>query len=476
MVTIQLTTGPRLGELVLYDFNPSPTQYTGHEDLSWGNPSWLGQPGSSGAVDDYRTVSFKHYMAGGLPGAVAELSRLARPLVQREDCWLLVQLTPSAAPRWFHVWRSNLPDLSIENLIVRNNMPDGMHGITITLQADPYLWGEQETLLDGVTVTNNLIDPTSPSFLALPDVIGDAAAPLSLVGDWGSIYTSHSENKVAVASVHPEVGYPEPLAYTVASSFTVVAGAVNAGTDATAMGGKCATIGSAPPPGWLTVLDGVSTTGGHSSPIASPGRYRMLLRTLVTGSPDTLQFRGGQTLGSNTYDSGSPLNTIFNDPVSPPGLNGWVDLGEVAVPVGTGTAIPAGATLPTPPSLCVQMEATGTGFSIRIEAVVLIPIELVDADIDADILTSTWTGPGSKGAMTWDADEEMWRPDPTNPGFAPALAGGFPQVVPGAVNVLHWLGMRAYAGGAPGLAPTDALAAESTVTATYFPRYIWPSA
>lgn len=460
MPILRLTDAPSSSANVLYDFNPSPDQFAGHEGLSWGAPEWTAAPGSVGGFDGPRTVAFNHYMDGGLVGAYSELADLARALL-RPDAWLLVQLTSLSEPRWFHVWRSSPAELTPENLFVRDDMPAGLHGINVSLTADPYLYGERVSL-PSVTVGSDVTDADLKVYAEFPAIAGDAPAPLRLscttvpVAGESWLMTLFStpggSDRPAVKDVGTGDGLTTPWV-----GATVVTDAAWSGGSARSFAGLPSTL--------TAILDGIFAAD------IQMGNRLLLVRV---GCSDATSVFSMKAASSVIGDPRATDPVVFAAPATV-GDGVWVNLGTLAF----GDRLPMDMDLSDALTFAIfdlyAASVSGAG-DLIVDAVLMVALDDSTGGTAATLIETifTPTSPSEGEVAWWDGDEELYWAQASGGGVGDtsrAQAGSYLAVSPGNSQAIVATRALASVVAVPGQPKTDAL----TFTPSYRPRFLWPA-
>jgi len=453
---LALVATPDVGAAVLYEFNLSRNVKVAHQGFDLGAPEWHGEPGVSGGILDYRTISFTHWVDGGDAAAVTELATLGQ-LLTADYGWLLIQQRAAAAPTWLKVWRSSPGGLSWDDVRV-DSAVQGRYGITLSFTAESLLVGESVTLANAVTVNNDPAAGTNPNRIVLSTVLGDAPAPALVTVTPNTI----QDGALRLLAITPGSALPPVWQVGTSDGWSVVNfAAATADADWSAGSYRQSTASPA----------SVSTTK-----TVQPGRYMVYVRA---GAPV------GATGVWEFYFDGPLVNLrVKSEPFEV--INTTTD-GAHWHPVGVVT-IPQGSILPddvlvSEPTITVSVAVgatrlSGTG-NVNFDAIALLPMS-------KDVTSLRWmiaTETSVITADTVDAERELIYSRDTSTSVLlsrPALAkGGFPVLLPGS-NVLHLYGALAGAsaeGVAMGTAVPnrrDLITTTHTVTVTYRPRWLWP--
>lgn len=441
---VRLVDEPDPSATVRFDFNAVPLTWPDHDGFDLGAPPLLGAPDATGNEYGLRTLSFRLAVNGTEATALRLQSDLAREL-QRREGWLLFQLSPSAAPVWFKVYRSSPGAVSLAYVV--NDRAENLWVIGLSLAAEPFGYGEEE-VLGPFTVDN---DPASGVSLLLPSIVGDAPAPLvaRLSLGAGSEYLSPVLHMVAT---------PTASRFETFDAATTLGGlGVVAVAEGTASGGTAARIsfsGSTP------------RTALSSTPPRTPGRHLLFarVRTTTTGTAATLTGGGDAAVDSRTV-------------TLPASGWGWVCLGEYAFPRGNQPPASFGDYQPVGALGLVAVTVTrtaGTG-DVDVDQLLFLPVTppggyATHAHFEGDLVNVT-------APWTWFLDGQERRVyfadlTTTPAGFPAGLAvpmprGEFPVVHPGLNNQLILL-RRQYLEGY-----NDVLSDTTTLEVRYRPRWLW---
>lgn len=455
---VQLTDAPSVSATVLYDLNVDRDQYAGSDGVDFGAPEWTGAPDAVGGVDGYRTVALTHWFDASKAGAYVELGALSKVLL-RSDCWLLVQMTDLSEPRWFHVWRSTPASLSPDQVFIQpSGALRGLWGISLSLTADPYLYGERVTL-DPVTVGSDM----SHQYAELGTVFGDAPTPLR----W-SVAPGPSVNDAWFTQIYstPD-GYVNPVIADIgtgdASYFTPM-GTTGPPTTAPFPAGSYRPVPSLGPT--PSIIGQVTING------VQQGSHLVFVRVGASVASTTFTLRAtsqiaGDPQATDTIPFESPADTTAAV---------WVNLGAYQIGENLPTDMASEYALAGAVLLDLVASQPSGAATLYLDAVMLIPLDGPTGG-SATVLTDTIDAPSSGGAGYlgwWDGNEERyWLTDSSGGlvlGACHQQAGVYAAVVPGNRNAVYVT--RAMAGAS---APGRQIADPITFTASYLPRYLWPA-
>jgi hypothetical protein len=326
--------------------------------------------------------------------------------LQRDDNWLLFQLTATSAPVWFKTFRTSPGAVSLEDVWVPQgdeDTPEDFWRVAVTVEAEPFAYGPQETFT--VTAAN---DPAVAGGLGvtLPTIKGDAPAPLVLRVNNEGRNINH-----IIAAVGPRVAL----------------------TDATAPAGSTPVTGSAVQSGGTAYQVSLgSVSGVELRPFTNPpdgwnGRGHMFLRLRrVSGTAAVTITR------STSLNSAAPVGTLADSSgTTTPVL---IDLGPVYF-----TPTVDGYTQPKGWLMTLQGQAASGTVVVEVDYLLYLPESWSFAVTDSASYASGYV---------IDAEKEYTAQLSTDYPAAPEVAyytsimgglvGGFPEVRPGETNVLWW--------------------------------------
>src|SRR5690606_9245799 len=265
---IRFVDAPEASAVVRFDFNaddPGADAATAvlADDFSLGAPTLRGEPGESGRFYDPRQMSLPVQVHGSKALALKVQQRLAREVL-RPDNWLMVQLNADTEPVWLRTFQSQPNPLNFDLVFVEgyNDVREDHWRIPLTLDAEPFAVGSEVTL-DLGTVLNNPTLPSGGSVIELPEIKGDAPAPLNVLIS----SASNTMRGLAVASVADGdviVPWTEPLAFSAAMGSAVA--------DSAFLAGEYHQTTSAVTSSWTAITDPMLITP------AARGRYKVLVR------------------------------------------------------------------------------------------------------------------------------------------------------------------------------------------------------
>lgn len=454
--TIQLVDAPDRNATVLYDLHVDPEQFVSGS-ATWGQPTWTAAPGSVGGRDEYRQVQLTHYFDGSRADAFNQLNRLAQVLL-RSECYLLVQQSRNSAPRWFHVWRSNPADLSSDNVYLSDGGGKmvGLYAINLTLQADPYLFGELEKI-PTISINNDPAAGSNALQFELPEIHGDAPAPL-MASVSGSTSIQPGISMLTVAPVPDGVG----------TSFVPIGtgDGCTAGTDCSAPISDAAFSGGSYRQVTFATSNGLVQRLQGALPTLQPGLYRVLMRATLGLGNAGVQLNLGRS--SAVPDTVGP-QISYAVGTSAMDKTCWIDLGEYSWPSQHDQTKPAG-TLAGFWSLFLS----GTA-AVNLDALAFVPSQMSSV-LEYAPETACKFGPvvfgGSAGAVLLDGESQWITGQPIGNGVAPGVAGSFPVVTPAQTNLLTYFSQL---GSTEFVTASDSIATVTDLDLSYHPRYLWPA-
>lgn len=472
---LKFVAAPSLDAAVRLDLNEDSRHsgirlWPGKNGWTIGNPTMEGDPDGIGVEYGPRTLSFTLNVEGAKPLALAKHSAVARELL-RDGNWLLFQLSPTTAPVWFHTYRTQPGELSFEHVTSGGGLDRWR--IAMTLTAEPFAVGAR-VVLDPVTIRNNPAATGGgvlPARVVLPEILGDAPTPLrvelspsnrGVMSGFRWLMHNHATDGPAVAPIVWDIGTGD---------------AWTAGTDTGAGVANAAYVGGSYRPVTFATVDVLVDRIKGVAPTPVPnGRYRVLARVARSDTDSTFQLRFGSYifLGYRYGDTA----VMDREPSGSAGHATWVDLGDFNFPVGASAPPAYGLTAPAPDVALQVARTSGTG-QARIDAIMLIPI-----DVATTVETRTLTASSRVAAFfdnngwdVWDGDVEgYWKTTPDRTAgvasLVPTHTGGFLRAVPDATNVLTLL-QNLNGPGFNGQDNHDNITADTHVVLSYHPQHLW---
>lgn len=434
-----------------------------HDGFSLGSAQYDGDPGTLGVDYGYRDgLSFTACTFDSEAVALDLLGALSRE-TSRATNWLCFQASASAEPVWFKTYRGAPGALSLEYL--RNDRDQNYWAVAVPLVADGLAYGA-ETTLGTFTVNNDPAAGSNPGFLALGPVKGDAPAKPIVRCRYLNGAQGGYRHMLAVSPA--PAGYT-PITWQVGGTDGWTAGADTgaSASDAAASGGTYRAVSFATTPGMATRISGTVPTA------VRPGRYKVLVRALRSDTSSTFALRFGSTISFDLL-FGDVVN--WTAPASTAAKHAtWVDLGDFTLPLGAALA-DLDDELPVSPGVAVQAaRLSGTG-SLWLDTVRLVPV----GNEHSRTLYVDYTNLGPPALLYdeyHDASQEIVYTRNNGTGqlegmYPPGLPGGFPVLVPGASNFLHFAEQTALARSQyAGSDVPDRLATQVSLEVTYHPRY-----
>lgn len=471
---VQFVASPDVGAEVLFDFHSfgewsDDDVWPGHDGFTLGAPSLEGEAGAYGVEYGLRQLSFNLLIRGSHSDAVAQSAALARHLVSASarTRWLMFQFSKSSAPIWFKTWRTAPGDIDFE--LVDSSRARNIWGIPITLDAEPFAYGERVTI-PAFTVNNDPDASTNPCMVVLPEILGDAPA--------------QARYELVAAATH---SIPSPMfsVTPVPDSFTApiviqfgTGDTVTPGTDMNAAGGSTSYSGGSYRP--IDFATDSSLVKRATVPVPAgtrPGRYALMLRAARSSTADVIAFRAGvhgRILGDTV--------TMDRPVTSTGGYAQWLDLGTFTLPPG-GVDYDTAAMTATNLEIHVQ-RVTGATFGVNLDVLVLMPVELLDGEPGQRLTVLPDAIPASPSRFRIDGDTESFQKFTSNavaPANYPLPDGQIPVLSPGRRNVLHFFRQTQSAAREDGILGDqratvdnrDAVTMTTTITVSYAPRFLW---
>lgn len=434
---VRFVASPDVSAAVRFDFNAAGTWadddvWPDHDGFSLGVPELEGDPDGVGVEFGLRELSFNFVVRGSDQAAAKVLSALSREILRATN-WLMFQKSPDVSPVWFKTYRSQPGDLDLDN--APNDLPGQWFGVGVTLAADPYAYGARVDL-DPVTIYNDPAAPLNPMSYVLPEIKGDAPAPLAF-----TVYPANAaRQRYMVSAISTLDTFAGP--YTWAASFMSAV----SGADVGAVVSNPAYVGGDYTPiTFATNADYTKRMTGALPSNPPAGTYKILARL---GRSDT----------SSQFTVGLVVNTSYEGPRETIGGTSdsatwatWVDLGNFDLPPGANSELPAGIDRNSLADIYVDLYASrvsGTG-ELRVDQILAVPM-VEDSERASTLFVDARAGGiGADNfgmSLHLDGDLEVSAQriytgslDQLSGLNMYPLAGGFPHVSPGANNVLHVL-------------------------------------
>lgn len=425
---VQLVDRPSLDATVRFDFTDD--RHTIRRGFSIGAPELLGDLGSVAPEYGYRTISFPLSIMSDEAFALRRQVELAREL-QRDESYLMVQLSDSSAPVWYRCVRSSPGLMDLGELFIDEVSQLWVFNVSLVAEA----MGRGEEVTHSLTITN---DPATGGLVTvLPDIQGDSPAPVHLVveGGWNTA--------VAIGGVTRWDG----LQSWQETSFS--GGSVTA--NASASGGNVRAF---------TPTDTYATAFSAAVTPPQAGRYRLFARV---GFSNSVGASGSPVIRAGGAAFADDARAIE---LTDAGLY-YVDLGLFSFPSGN---MPLSSDYvlapPVAPTLVIEAKQTGSGRTLLLDVVVAVPVALFE-QVDNTIATVAGGGEtlvldGDLERLVTMVDGELSNATDVGSGWTPSLTGGFPRVFPGVTNVMHLLRLNA-----PDVSGSVA------ATLTFSPRFLY---
>lgn len=448
------------------DLNNAAPFVTDHEGFSFGAPALEADPLSYAAPYGWRTITLTPRITGPVSAAAPAFSALSVELLRRTN-WLMFKFDADSDPVWIQTYKSAPPPLDFAEIAVDDD--DSEWRVNIEITADAFVRGQKVTIPE-FEVTNNPL--TGGITHELPEIVGDAAAPLNVNIE---AYTDMYEQSWMVSTTAVEHGctfpFDPPIAIPIAD-FRVVDTSVNGPLtnlmpSAQALGGQYRRTMTYLSSSWTTVLD------NPTEQLIPIGNYRVFGRFRMNedGYKGTVGIRlgGRYNTGSSGYAHAWQPERRLN-PRSTTTF-GWHDLGSLYLPVG---ARPDDPDMRGRHRFGIQLRrVAGEDPLLDLGGFMLIPIASSDAVVDSRMLKA------SMGKAYFTAGEKLQvnshhkrlERHPRDLPLPNAIAsGGYPQVVPGYRNLIHISGDLHALGGAS----VADLNRRYIIRAAYFPQYLHP--
>lgn len=437
------------------DWNLSPPQY---DKSRVGGPLRHGQQVTRSFAGN-RVLSIPLEITQATSDASAQaIENLSRQLAV--DNILKVQFGTN--PVFFRTFADPEFAASVRGILTQNT------SIKLEIEAEPFAYGPRVTVTGSpFTVSNNPAAGTNPCAFDIASVLGDVPTPLLLVATstGASGAPSGLVNRWAHFATRSR-GTPSGYSNVIQAESMTLANSTASVADAAMSNGNRITI----TPGVTAMsvrASGPFPSGGVST-IEARGLYRVYARIVKTIYTDTWDVQ--LKYGTSTTDC--VANDVVRTPVPAPGNNGpWmVDLGFMPVPaysdpVSLGySGVSMKVQMPVVSFWAQRVAGTGNMhvdflyFTPADESTVICRFPNTDTTYAVD---GTTDAGGSVYAVTTALDEILTTASPPQV----VGGGGFPELVPGRTNRIHFLRNVDPNG------TVDAVFDTTTFAAYYWPRW-----
>lgn len=331
--------------------------------------------------------------------------------------------------------------------------------VTLQLEAEPFAYGVRVSA-GTFTVSNDPANATNPCRFDITGVLGDVPTPLLLVstttGSSGLVnkWSHFATRRRGTPSNYSNVIQAEDMTNGTDASDVV---------DAAFSNGNKVRISFGTNTSITPVRISDTFPGNGTSTVEARGEYRVYGRMAMTTGTDTITVKLGYGASSS-----SP---VFNDAKVLPAVTNavWVDLGLVPVPTGSDPVTSGYSGVQTKavlPFVGLYASRTGSG-NLDVDCLLFVPADdqtlickFPTTDTTYAIDGTTEAG-GSVYGSTTALDEIISTSTP------PQITGGggFPELIPGQTNRIHFLRNVDPTGTA------DAITNTTTFAAYYWPRW-----
>lgn len=342
--------------------------------------------------------------------------------------------------------------------------------VTLTIEAEFAAYGPRvEAVNSPFTVSNDPAAGSNGCFFDVAGVLGDIPTPL-LIHATSTGVTGTPSGLVQKWS-HLGMrrrGTPSNYSNVVqAEGMTQGTGAVVT-ADATMSGGSKSRIGFGTPGNTLRLTDTFPANG--TSTVEARGEYLVYARVAKTVAADVITMQLG-------YGASSAA-AVFNDTETLPATVGpyWINLGKVPVPAFSDpvefgfSGVNTKVVMPFVGLYAARVSGSG---SLDVDVLYFVPADdlTVIAQFAATDTTYAIDGTTDEGgavyALTATLDEITTTATPCQM----VGGGGFPEVIPGQTNRIHFIRHVNPTGAAMTGAPADPISSTTTIHVYYWPRW-----
>lgn len=472
---VQFVAAPEDGAEVLFDFNDNfglaPAQIIAGS-FSLGTPTVEGDPDGLGVQYGPREVSFSLLVFGSRYAAMETQANLARTFMLRRRGWLRVKLDEFTSPVWLRTYTPTPSELDF-SLIQPDSVEDAWQ-IEVAVAAEPFIRGERVEL-GPYEINNNPAHATNPMGVTLPEIFGDAPAPLRITAAFSHTLNQHD---ILWATAAVPAGY-EPTVWQIGTG-----DGWSAANDTGAGVADSNFSGGSYRPVTFATLDTMATRILGQAPSApAPGRYKVMLRVARNGI-SSFAFQFGYKTPNAYYYDGSKVAVMDRGANVTAAHATWVDLGDFDFPLPRATGMQGVSAIP---EVALAVQRIEGDDSCLLDAMVLLPLDLESVTSlepweKVDALVSEFSGYGPQAVLgarqVWDGDSEtsvrLDANDVLDGLDPPVCRGKFPTVRPGVTNRLTLIQQVRLSDGDFGTVDNpDLINSLASVTLSYQPRWLW---
>lgn len=459
---IKLVDAPTSTATVLFDFNDTtatPAREVLAENFSIGVPELIGDVDAIDPLYTERVVTFTCRMTGTKAQVVGAQSTLARRLLANGQGWLQVRMTSTSRLLFFRTYRAQPGDLSLELLQGVSTTKRERWDLDVAIPCEPFIYGERVTQSAKLVNQNPESGGNYPTYFLLDSMIGDAPTPLRLRITSSSAFTGR--NAIMVAThVAPDAQAPTRINIGTGDGTTNSADVTLTTGDSAYTGGSYRRVAFTSTPSFIT-FNGIG---------AAPGRYKILARVTMADTTTVATITPVQDI---LMSAGSV--SVTGDPVrvsSAVGSGGtWVNLGEMSFPFRSPRN-PADLPFQVNARFTMRFARLAGAGTMAVDHLILVPVSTATTQSARTLVVDgTNMFDITDRALTIDADtSDAWVSVASTGALvdgAPSIAGSFPEAIPGSLNFIEVLFST------NATAPADAIARNLTVTASYYPRWLY---
>ena len=375
----------------------------------------------------------------------------------RVDNFLKVQLDGAPAPVFFRTFGDADFAATVRSVLIRNTT------VTLQIEAEPFAYGPRVSL-GSFTVSNNPAAGSNPMRFDITGVPGDVPTPLLLLAT--STGASGAPSGLVSKWSHFATrrrGTPSNLVNHIqGEDMTQGTGAVVT-ADAAFSGGSKSRIGFGTPGLTLRLSD--AFPGNGTSTVEARGEYRVYARMAKTVAGDTISVQ-------LAYGASSAA-PVFNDAVTLPSVAGpfMVNLGKVPVPAWSDPNQHGFSGVSTKALMAFvglyAARSAGSG-SLDVDFLYFMPCDeptTVMARFPSTDTTYAIDGTTDEGGAVYALNAALDEVLTTSAPVQMVGGGGFPELIPGATNRIHFIRHINPDGS------TDAVTDTTTFAAYCWPRW-----
>jgi hypothetical protein len=170
--------------LVRHDVNESDSVYMAGDGFSLGTPTRQGDPDAFQPEWRFRQIQFTQVVEGLKADVFPVLARLERECLRPKNIFR-VQASPGTKALYVQTYASPISPIPWEEFWAADDTKVGLWEVQVTLDADPWLLGEEIT--ETVVIASTTGAGTNRQQVALPAIEGDVGTPVTVTFPTGGV-------------------------------------------------------------------------------------------------------------------------------------------------------------------------------------------------------------------------------------------------------------------------------------------------